>query len=264
MLSPRSLFLASPLYGNTLHFGYHQSVCSLIRLCAERGIHLGIKHIGCDSLVPRARNLLVYHHFLSSPCTDFMFIDADIKFDPEDVLGMLASDLPILGGVYPRKQLDWHRIRRAALAGVPADSLARHGFIPVMNYQSAGDFPLDRPFPVRHLGTGFLRVRRHVFESMIATLGDAIAFDHSSEQSHLSGTVGRELFPIGPDVRYPVGSGGRQYLSEDWAFCELARQCGFIPHADPRIKLIHSGYYDYCGDMSVLDASLDADSTEER
>ena len=120
------------------------------------------------------------------------------------------------------------------------------------------DYPLDSLIEVKHLGTGFLRIRREVFESIIAQCGDRIAFDYASEEEGFAGRTGYEFFPIGPDIRYPVGSGARQYLSEDWAFCELARACGFKLHVDPRISLTHSGTHDFTGDLNVLDASNDA------
>src|SRR5713226_2933477 len=91
----RRLYLASPLYGNQLHFGFHRSVCQLMNLAAKHGVFVGEKCIGCDSLVPRARNVLT-HYFLDSDCTDLLYIDADISFAAEDALSLLDSDLPIL------------------------------------------------------------------------------------------------------------------------------------------------------------------------
>src|SRR5580765_7467301 len=162
----RKLFLASPLYGNLMHFGFYQSVLSLALSCQRSGISLGIKHIGCDSLVPRARNTLVAH-FLESNCTDLLFVDADIKFETEDALSLLALEEPIVGGIYPKKQINWERIAQAAKAGIPAEQLPYYGFIGVMNWGPDGEHSLDELIEVRHLGTGFLRIRRHVLEEMI-------------------------------------------------------------------------------------------------
>jgi hypothetical protein len=252
----RKLFLAAPLYGNMLHFGFYRSVLNLALSCQRSGISLGIKHVGCDSLVPRARNRLVAH-FLDSDATDLIFIDADIKFDTEDILGLLQLEEPIIGGVYPRKQMDWHRIAEAAKQGIAPDQLAYYGFIPVMNWSAPGEYSLNALIEARHLGTGCLRIRRHVIESMIKKLGDYITFDYSTDESQFQGRTGYDLFPTGPDIRYPLGSGGRQYLSEDWSFCELARQCGFKLYAAPWIHLTHSGNMDYCGSLEVMDAALE-------
>ncbi len=256
IIRQRKLFLAAPLYANQLTFGFYQSVLNLALLCQRSGVPLRINHGGRASLVPRARHPPL-RHFLDSPATDLLFIDADIKFDPEDILSLLQLSEPIVGGIYPRKQLDWHRIYRAARAGVSPDQLPHYGFIPVMNWPAAGDYSLSELMEVKHLGTGCLRIRRTVIESMITQLGDSITFDYSSDESQFQGRTGYDLFPTGPDVRYPLGSGGRQYLSEDWAMCELARQCGFKLYAAPWVQLIHSGNMDYSGSLDVMDYAVE-------
>lgn len=255
-LRQRRLFLASPLYGNMLHVGFHNSVMSLALSCLKSGIHMGIKFVGCDSLVPRARNRLVAH-FMDTRDTDLLFVDADITFSTEDVLTLLSCDEPIVGGVYPRKQLDWTRIAAAAKAGVSPDQLPYYGFIPVMNWSVPGDYSLEDLIEVRHLGTGFLRIKREVFTTMIEKLGDSITFDYSADEPLFRGRTGYDFFPTGPDIRYPLGSGGRQYMSEDWAFCELARQCGFKLYAAPLVRLVHSGYMDYAGSIEVFDQATE-------
>jgi hypothetical protein len=256
-LRQQRLFLAAPLYGNQLHFGYHRSVCHLQTQCFIQQIHLGMKYAGCDSLVPRARNRLVTY-FLESRDSDLLFVDSDIAFTPEDVFSLMMCSEPIVGGVYPRKQLDWHRIARAARSGVHPDQLPYYGYVPVMNWLGEGDFPLDSLIEVKHLGTGFMRIKREVFTAMIDQLGDHITFDYHSDEPQFQGKIGYDFFPTGPDVRYALGSGGRQYLSEDWGFCELARQCGFKAYAAPWIRLTHSGYMDYSGSLEVMDAGIDA------
>jgi hypothetical protein len=252
----RKLMLAAPLYGNQLHFGFYQSVLNLALSCQRSGVSLGIKHVGCDSLVPRARNRLLAH-FLDSKATDLIFIDADITFNSEDVFSLLALEEEIVGGIYPRKQLDWTRIAAAAKAGIPPDQLPYYGFIPVMNWVQAGEFPLDSLIEVRHLGTGFLRIRKSAIETMIEKLGESITFDYSSDEPQFINRVGHDLFPIGPDIRYPQGSGGRQYHSEDYGFCELAKISGFKLYAAPWIQLTHSGNMDYMGSLDVMDAAVE-------
>ena len=250
------IFLASPLYGNMLHFGFFQSVMNLSLACIRERIPLGMKFVGCDSLVPRARNRLVAY-FLNTQDTDLLLIDSDISFTAEHALSLIKRPEPILGGVYPRKQIDWKRIAQAAKAGITPDQLPHFGYIPVMNWQGEGDYSLDKPIEVRHLGTGFLRIKREVFTTMISKLGDSITFDYGSDEPLFQGRTGYDFFPIGPDIRFPLGSGGRQYHSEDWGFCELAHQCGFKTYAAPWVQLVHSGYMDYSGSLEVMDASLE-------
>lgn len=248
-LRTRKIMLASPLYGNSLMYGYHTSVLSLALSCQRSGVKFGVKYVGCDSLVPRARNRLVAFFLRDPEATDLLFVDADISFTAEDALSILCCRESIVGGIYPRKQLNWDRIMEAAQSGVSTQDLPAYGFIPVMNWGGPGDYPLDSTFEVKHLGTGFLRIQREVFTTMIRQFGESIAYDYSTDESVFTGETGHDFFPTGPDIRYPLGSGGRQYLSEDWAFCELAHQCGFKLHAAPWIQLTHSGYADYFGSL---------------
>jgi len=256
----RRLFFAAPLYGGMLHFGFHQSVLNLMYLCTQNSVFLGQKYVVNDSLVPRARNRLVAH-FLDSDCTDLLFVDSDITFDPLDALSLLSYDQAIVGGIYSRKQVDWARIARAAKQGVPESRLPLFGTVPVLNWLSPSEIRLDELHEVRHLGTGFLRIRREVFETMIQRFGSEMAFDYSGDEPHFKGKVGYDFFRAGVDSCYPVGSGKRQYLSEDWGFCERAQECGYKIWAAPWIRLVHVGPYDYCSDLSVMEEAPDAPAT---
>lgn len=260
-LRERRLFFAAPLYGGLLHFGFHQSVLNLMALCISKSIFMGQKYVINDSLVPRARNRLCAH-FLASDCTDLLFVDSDITFQAEDALSLLAYDQPIVGGIYSRKQVDWNRIARAARANVPPDRLPTFGTVPVLNWLGpVSDVRLDELYEVRHLGTGFLRIRREVFETMIQRFGPDMAFDYSGDEPQFKGKTGYDFFRAGVDMRFPLGTGHRQYWSEDWGFCERARECGYKIWAAPWIRLTHTGSYDYHSDLSVMDEGYDGPAT---
>ena len=62
-----------------------------------------------ESLITRGRNTLVSFLWKTKK-PHLMFIDADIEFNPEDVLRMLAYDKPIIVGAYPKKALNWESI----------------------------------------------------------------------------------------------------------------------------------------------------------
>ena len=255
----RKLYVATPLYAGQMHFGFHDSMMQLLALCMKQGVHLGTKCVGSDSLVPRARNRLCAY-FLDSGYTDLLFVDADIGFSAEHALSLLAFDEPVIGGIYSRKQIDWLRIRRAARAGVAAELLPTFGTTPCLNWKGPvmdsngnSSLRLDSLYPVNQIGTGFLRIRREVLVGMIHKFGERIAFDYASDEAQFSGHVGYDFFPSGIDTRYPLGSGQRQYLSEDWFACERAQECGFSIHAAPWIRLTHHGAYDYVNDFSAMD-----------
>ncbi len=87
---------------------------------------------------------------------------------------------------------------------------------------------------VRYLGSGFLLARREVYETVRTTLALAECNQH----------FGRALVPYYLPMVVPHRD-GHWYLSEDYALCERARQCGFKVMADTTIRLEHVGSYGY-------------------
>jgi hypothetical protein len=51
-----------------------------------------------ESLITRARNGMAYD-FMQSDATHLMFIDADITFDPKDIVRMIDADKDIICGL---------------------------------------------------------------------------------------------------------------------------------------------------------------------
>ena len=87
---------------------------------------------------------------------------------------------------------------------------------------------------VRYCGFGFTHVRRTVFEAVQQRLDLPVC-----NQRFGSLLVPFFLPMVVPEPR------GHWSLSEDYAFCERARQAGFTVMADTRIRLWHVGTYRY-------------------
>ena len=91
---------------------------------------------------------------------------------------------------------------------------------------------------VAYIGTGFMRVRRHVFEQLIDKLGDELWFttdDGKNEKQH-------DFWRMGV---YKYKDGTRRWLSEDWYFCQMCADIGIKIWADLNILLGHSGHAVY-------------------
>src|SRR6202030_4716063 len=72
-----------------------------------------------DALITRARASLVAQ-FLDDPAaTHLLFIDADIGFEPDQVMRLVASGGDMVGGAYPIKRVNWDKARKVIEAERP-------------------------------------------------------------------------------------------------------------------------------------------------
>ena len=189
-----TVFIATPMYGGQCMGEYARS---LIGLClrlrdAEIDCHLSFTYN--ESLITRGRNFLVHRFLETVAATHLMFIDADIRFVPDDVLRMLAADVDILCGVYPKKAIDWDAIRDAALRGVPAAELPWHTGLGVgtpIIHDVTGAF---EPIEVRSCGTGFMLIKRSVFERLAARVPAYRNTDCQTNDSMGLGVADREFW----------------------------------------------------------------------
>lgn len=145
----------------------------LKELAPKQGVELAIVE-DSGTGVDRSRNRLYALARKQDGITHFMFLDDDIVFKPEWVIGMVKSDLDVVGGAYPRKQINWEMVHAAALRGVPASELGEHSTDWIINHpgedgwhcHGIGDF-----MPVEEVGTGFLMFKMSVGEEIIKRWG---------------------------------------------------------------------------------------------
>lgn len=188
---------------------FWQCLCQLIK---DPPFEIQFEFNCGDSLVPRARNELTAR-FLASDCTHLMFIDSDIMFTVHDVERLLADDLDIVAGFYPKKQTRLEYVCNELLSPGPDIQ------------------PSVRQ--MAYMGTGFMLIKRGVFETMADRLGDDLRYI-----SDFTGRLEYDFWSVGV-YEYPDGS--RRYLSEDWYFCQRALVLGYKVWGDTRVKLHHIG-----------------------
>ena len=121
-LRKRSIFVATPMYSGVCTGHYSKSCTDLGILSTKYGVNVNFFYLFNESLITRARNYLV-DEFLRSGYSHMMFIDADIGFDPNDVLALAAvadenSNKDIVCGPYPKKTIAWEKIVKAVNKGV--------------------------------------------------------------------------------------------------------------------------------------------------
>ena len=224
------LVVGTPCYGGMMCTEYTESLLGLKEACLQYGIKLTTIFLGNESLIQRGRNTIA-HEFLKTDGDYLMFIDADQKFVPNDIAKMIKADKGIIGGAVPMKGVNWDRVRDGAKTGHPRLDLLTGIFnvnkLPGHEMQDA-----NVPMQVKHIGTGFMLIARHVFDRLQPHVG---WYWKSGEKHH-------DFFK--------VQNVNNSLLSEDYYFCHLYRENGGTVWLAPWCQLGHFGAYCFNGQFA--------------
>jgi len=265
VLRKRKLFLGVPMYGGNCVGMFAKSLADMTAMFAVNGIELRSYFLFNESLITRARNYIC-DEFMRSDCTHMMFIDADIGFDPRDVIAMLAlmsdeSEYDVLAGPYPKKTISWEKIKLAVDKGIADDDpnvLEKYVGDYVFNPKAGnGTIRIDEPVEVSEVGTGFMMTRRSAFEKFNTAYPEYSYKPDHVRTDHFDGT--REIMQYFQAEIDPVS---KRYLSEDYWFCQKLSQAGGKIWYCPWMKLQHVGTYIFGGSLADL-ASIGAPATAD-
>ena len=263
-LRKKKIFIATPMYGGQCAGMYSKACIDLATMCANYGVETRFFFIFNESLITRARNYLVDEFLRAEGFTHLMFIDSDIHFDPRDVLSLAVlcdDDHPIIGGPYGKKCIAWEKIKRAVDVGIAdedPEELAKFTgdfvFNPVLGTK---ELKINEPVEVLEIGTGFMMVKRDVFDDWKSAFPQFHYRPDHNRSYHFKGDRYIHAYfdtIIDNDAYMPGGeSGGSdRYLSEDYMFCQLARKIGKKIFLCPWMKLGHVGAYVFDGTMAEL------------
>ena len=233
------VFVATPMYGSMNAGWYTQSVLQLSNICGQHGVGLSYSFMFNESLITRARNALV-SQFLKTDNTHLMFIDADIQFNPNDIIRMLEADKDIICGIYPKKEINWHTVKVAMDNNVEKDQLKFHTgsfVVNLVNYAGEVTVPVNEPVEIFNGGTGFMLIKRDVFEKLAPTVPE-----YTNDVGDLSGQM-KEAEKIKEFFATSIEPDTNRLLSEDYHFCRIWRLAGGQVFAAPWAKLGHMGSY---------------------
>ena len=246
MQRPENLHIVvcTPCFGGMVTQGYMLSAINLMLLGNHLGFEVTIDMLGNDSLVTRSRNTLVAQ-FLDRPeATHLLFVDADISFQPAQVLRMVQFDQDVVAGMYPLKIREWSA---AAIERVrycePLDTAPlRYVGLPC---EGEAITTLDGFVSAEYAGTGFLMIRRAALLRMMEAYPE-LAFSAAHDRGAQKPSPYRyALFDcmIEPETRH--------YLSEDYTFCRRWRDIGGQIWLDTRGALTHTGPHDFAGNPAL-------------
>ena len=235
-----SIFLSTPCYGGMCLQKYAESILNLQILSSQNGVQLYIDTLENESLVQRARNVAVGRFMQKSTAEYFMFIDADVHFEPQSVMRLLASGHELSVACYPKKFVDWNQAATAVKNG-DERNMAMLSSSLVVNFGAQKIQVVNGFAPVLDGPTGFMLIKRCVFEKMEKQYPELNCVnDHQNRDFDTYNAVFDCM--IDPDTR--------RYLSEDYAFCRRWQQMGGKIYADTSTTLGHVGNLPFSGQLS--------------
>lgn len=211
-----------PCYAGQLCEATFTSFVKFMLIARERGLNWSLDTMVNESLITRGRNNLAAKMLTNQRSTHLMFIDSDIRFDPEGIFKLLDADKDIIGGLYPVK-------------AYPIRYVVNQMSPPIIE----GDIE-----EVRHIGTGFMMIKRHVLEEMIARWPEKKFRDSIG--------VGKEYEAYMYALFETTLDSNQDYMSEDWYFCDKWREMGGKVHAHRGILLNHTGFHEFQGTTEAL------------
>ena len=252
-LKKNKLFVATPMYGGMAHGLYLKSCLDLQGIMSRYGVDVKFSFLFNESLITRARNYLV-DEFLRSDCTHLLFLDSDIHYNPQDVVALLALDKDVIGGPYPKKSINWNNIAHAArnhpdLEPRELETLVGEYVFNVV--KGTSQFSVTEPLEVLEIGTGFMLVKREVFDKMAVEYPNIRYKPDHVGQAHFDGSrYIHAYFDTVIDTKDSItGGGSERYLSEDYMFCQMWRKMGGNIFLCPWMKTQHIGTYAFSGNM---------------
>ena len=215
----RKLMVAIPCYDGKVNIKTAFAIAQLVPKLDKMGVQITLVHLSGCSIITKARNKLVAN-FMDSECTDLLFVDADVVINVDAVTRLLAlsTDRDIVAGTYPRRAtdakffLDFH-----------------------LDENNQLEFDENGLMRVESVATGFMLIRRHVIEHLIA------AHPEWEYKGDGDGDVEYAVFD------FAIVDGN--YIGEDYLFCRRAREAGFKVYLDPMISLPHIGTQEFTRDF---------------
>jgi hypothetical protein len=254
--NPVHLVILTPCYGSQCYVNYVSCLMNTMTIFSTLGLKLRIEFCRNDSLVSRARNNLIAKAMYDKTVTHMLFIDADITWNPVDILKLILADKNIVGGVYPIKNYEWKKLiepghnvvqewidkKNASQLSVAIsdqdfvqNKLMRYN----LNYISNTLEIANNLTKVRHLATGFMMIRRDTIEKMGRAFPSTKYID---DVGFLQGPENEYAYAL-----FDCGVEDGHYCSEDWLFCSRWAKMGGDTWVDVTINLNHCGVEDFKG-----------------
>jgi hypothetical protein len=233
--------VATPAYDGKVDADYASSMLMAGQLCSLNMVEVSTAILGNGAFIEIARNVLV-KEFLEAEelknFTHFMFIDADLKFEPRAISGLVRSGLPVSAGAYRRRQeVESFPIRWTPMPKRSPKEPSR------LWLNNGGWLRTDR------VPTGFLCIERGVLEEMTRrAIAGEFPYDKENKSSEYQGVVDLPDKGRTPWLFYTKIDDQGRFTGEDFCWCDdymALYNAGVFPEPIwvwPDFDFVHGGY----------------------
>ena len=192
------------------------------------------------TLICRERNRVARDFLIDGQHTHLLTIDDDVTLPKDAIVKLVSSGKSVIGGIYRLKDMSGGRVAVRIPSPQLWPMILKGGIISEATY----------------LSSGCMMVTNSFLEAMVRHYPD------TAYNENLSHTPTWALYQPYIHVRK---SGLREYLSEDWAFCQRVRDMNTQLYVHGGVKCGHWGLmkYDFYYPERFIDACGDIHDSEK-
>lgn len=219
----RKIFMFVPGFGQIVSAATFMTTHALQQALASKSIVGSISTLSFPDIA-ELRSMATTIWYDTMPDAQYLlFIDSDMGFPPDVVLDMMHFDEPLIGAIYPQRNLP------VSWAGSGTGEAVT---------QRRGNF-----MEVEGVGMGCTLIRRDVIATMLQKFPELVD-ERIAMQPYakiLQSAGANRLIRVFDKMNIPE----RGWVSEDLSFCIRWRQCGGQVWAAVGYRISHVGPYDY-------------------
>ena len=222
----QKLYIAMPVYTGVVHLGTFHSLIAELGFLNEKGIACEIREEAGNAMIAHSRNMFLAN-FLDSDCTDLIFVDDDVQWEPGAMYRLLSHDADIVAGIYPKRSdplgfnCRYRQDRKELQAVDPTTGLP-------ITEEGTG------LIEVEGVPMGFTRITRRCLEKMIVKYPQSRFYNPNSPNGY--------AWALFDNLHE-----GDVYFGEDYSFCRRWFKMGEKVWVDPNIGMGHVGYKMFWG-----------------
>ena len=233
------LFVSIPSHSGSVVTHTALTMVAVQEIASERGWTTTFNTV-TGAVISQVRNSIA-GHFLASGADRLLMMDADQSFGRDSLERMLDLNEPVVGCIYPMRKFQWSDVDLGTATRVADILYQASDYVGRLEFSADGTAQIMNGFAkALHVGTGFLLVRRDVFERLM------IRFPELKNRGFNTAT-------------YPAASAHNWgffnhidledecALAEDISFCHRWRDVGGEIWADVISDTTHTGTYNFRG-----------------